>query len=101
MHTDDDDEKVPFPALDDAEMKELAAILAEAGYPGGIEAFAKAARETIAGCIGAAVWKDLELAEAEALTDAEALSGIERQFSGGIDEFLGLIWAKPVRRFHR
>jgi hypothetical protein len=99
MHTGDDDEKIPFPALSDTEMNELAEILAEVGYPGGIEAFAKAARETIADCIGAAVWKDLDLPDAGTLTDAEALSGIDRQFGGGIDEFLDVIWAKPVRRF--
>jgi hypothetical protein len=98
MHANDDG-KVPFDALSDAEIKHLAEILAEVAYPGGIEAFAKAARETIADCIGAAVWKDLELAEAEALTDAEALSGIDRRFNGGLDEFLDVIWAKPVHRF--
>jgi hypothetical protein len=98
MHTDDDD-KVPFDALSDTEMKELAEILAEVAYPGGIEAFAKAAREAIADCVGGAVWKDLELAEAEALTDAEGLSGVDRTFPGGLDEFLTATWAEPARRF--
>jgi hypothetical protein len=99
MYTDDDDDKVPFDALSDTEMKELAEVLAEVAYPGGIEAFAKAAREEIASCIGGAVWKDLELDEAEALTDAEALSGIDRTFPGGLDEFLEATWARPVRKF--
>jgi hypothetical protein len=99
MHTDYDDDKVPFDALSDTEMKELGEVLAEVAYPGGIGAFAKAAREEIASCVGGAVWKDLELAEAEALTDAEALSGIDRAFPGGLDEFLDLIWAKPAHRF--
>ena len=97
MHTDDD--KPVYDALSDTEMKELAEVLAAVAYPGGIEAFAKAAREAIADCIGAAVWKDLELDEAEALTDAEALSGVDRTFPGGLDEFLETTWARPVRRF--
>jgi hypothetical protein len=33
------------------------------------------------------------------MTDAEALSGVDRTFPGGLDEFLEAIRARPVRRF--
>lgn len=100
--TGDDDDRPVYDALSDAEMEELAGVLAEAAYPGGIEAFAEEARQAIASCCGAAVWKDLELDEALALTDAEALAGIDRHFgeySGGLDGFIEAIWARPGRRF--
>jgi len=100
-HTGDDD-RPACDALSDAEMEELAGVLAEAAYPGGIEAFAEEARQAIASCCGAAVWKDLELDEALALTDAEALAGMDRHFGeygGGLDGFIEAIWARPARRF--
>ena len=100
--TGDDDDRPVYDALSDAEMEELAGVLADAAYPGGIEAFAEEARQAIASCCGAAVWKDLELDEALALTDAEALAGIDRHFgeySGGLDGFIEAIWARPGRRF--
>jgi hypothetical protein len=103
MHTNDDDRPV-YDALDDAQMKEIAAVLDDSGYPGGIKAFAAEAREAIASCVGGAVWKDLELEDAEGLTDAEALAGIEDHFSEfgepgyRLDGFIEEIWAKPARQ---
>jgi hypothetical protein len=102
MHTDDD--RPVYDALTDAQMKEIAAALDVSAYPGGIEAFAAEARDYITSCVGGAVWKDLELDDAEGLTDAEALAGIENHFSefgesrSRLDGFIEHIWAKPARQ---
>lgn len=104
MYTDDD--TVAFDALSDTEMAELAQILQESGYPGGIAALAAEARDYIASCVGGAVWSNLTLAEAEGLTDAEALCGIERQFSefgepgSRLNGFIASYGITPARRFY-
>jgi hypothetical protein len=99
MHTTSDDDRVAFDTLSGGAVKELGEILAEAGYPGGIEAFAKAARRWVVDNCDS--WAGLGEAEAEALTDAEALSGVDRKFPGGLDQFLEATWAFSVYRVPR
>jgi hypothetical protein len=85
MYTSDDD-RVVFDALSCAAMKEPSEILVEAGYPGGIEAFAKAARRWIVDNCDS--WAGLG--------KAEALSGADREFPGGLDEFVETTWVRPT-----
>jgi hypothetical protein len=75
-----------LPELSDADMSDVAAILTERGYPGGIQALAAEARDWIAEC----EWADLGEEDVEDLTDAQALSGAGRKFVGGLEEFISL-----------
>jgi hypothetical protein len=70
--------------LSDAEMTELAAVLAQRGHPGGTRELAAAARAWIAG----RQWEDLEAADVDDMTDAQALSGIARLYEGGLDALI-------------
>jgi hypothetical protein len=98
MHASDDN-RVVFGALSGGAMKELGVILGEVGNPGGIEASAKAVRRWIVDNCDS--WAGLGEDEAEARTDAEALSGVDRKFPGSLDQFLEATWAFSVYRVPR
>lgn len=75
-----------LPELSPADMKDVAAILTEREYPGGTQRLADEARKWIADC----EWADIDEIDAEKITDAQALSGINRKLPGGLEEFISL-----------
>jgi hypothetical protein len=81
--------------LSDTEMAQLAATLLERGYPGGTQELAAEARGWIADC----EWADIDEIDAEDLGDAQALSGIDRKYEGGLDAFITICGGPPGSRF--
>lgn len=87
--------RLMLPSLSDTEMKQLAEVLGQSGYPGGTAELADEARDWIADC----QWDDIDEDDAGDLTDAQALSGVSRKYDGGLEAFIDNCCCPPGSRF--